>query len=244
MAILKTIAAFGITILMMTVLVPIGILAFVLSFAGLKTLMSWVIYRIGQLWGLALIAVSGSKLTVTGREHIPRSGGVCFVSNHVGFFDILLALALIGRPFGFIAKKELIFVPFINIWIFILGGLYIDRKNIRKAVATINRGVKRLKAGNSMLIFPEGTRSRGGSLAPFKPGSLKLASQSGVCIVSIAIAGSYDVYEKTHLVHAAPVSVSFGKPITIADWPMENRKKLLADTVRTEIAQALGMEDL
>jgi 1-acyl-sn-glycerol-3-phosphate acyltransferase len=122
--------------------------------------MSLFIYRIAQVWSLLLIKMIGCDLTVSGRENIPRSGGVCFVSNHVGIFDIALLLAYCGRPIGFVAKKELMLIPLFNVWITLIGGLYIDRGNLRKAHRTIEKGVARIKAGGGMIIFPEGHRSR------------------------------------------------------------------------------------
>jgi 1-acyl-sn-glycerol-3-phosphate acyltransferase len=239
MAFVKTVAVFGITIFIMIAAIPLGILAFILSYLGLKRPMAWVIYSIGRIWALILIKCTGCDLRISGREHIPARGGVCFVSNHASVFDIILALALIGRPFGFVAKKELLLIPFINMWISLLGGLFIDRKNIRKAMATINRGIRRLKAGDGMLIFPEGTRSKGKGLLPFHSGSLKLATQAGVPIVPMAISGSYDVFEKTYRVQAAPVRVVFSPPVSTADLPPEERKKILTDRIRGVIEQAL-----
>jgi 1-acyl-sn-glycerol-3-phosphate acyltransferase len=236
---IKTVAVFAVTFFIMIAAVPLGIMAFILSHVGLKRPMSWIIYMIGHVWALILIQCTGCDLQVWGKEHIPPRGGVCFVSNHVGIFDIILALALIGRPFGFIAKKELLLIPFINMWIFLLGGLFIDRKNIRKAMATINRGIRRLKGGDGMLIFPEGTRSKGQGLLPFHSGSLKLATQAGVPIVPVAISGSYDVFEKNHQVRAVPVRVVFSPPVNTAELSPEDRKKNLTDRIRRVIEESL-----
>jgi 1-acyl-sn-glycerol-3-phosphate acyltransferase len=239
MSLIKTIAVFSAVITAMITLIPIGFVIFILSLAGMKRVMSVFIYKIAQGWALLIIKFSGCRLTVSGQENIPKKGGLCFVSNHVGIFDIILGLGLIGRPFGFIAKKELAFIPFLNIWIWILGGLFIDRLNIRKAIKTINSGVERLKAGGCMLVFPEGTRSKGSGLNPFKPGSLKLATEARVPIVSMAIAGSYDAFEKNYRVQSVPVQITFGKPIDTAELSAENRKKI-AERLHDEIAAALA----
>jgi 1-acyl-sn-glycerol-3-phosphate acyltransferase len=186
-----------------------------------------------------LIFLTGCKLTVTGREHIPRKGGLCIVSNHGSIFDILLHLAYVGRPFGFIAKKELLAVPFLNLWIFLLGGLFIDRKNTRRAVKTIERGVERIKAGGVMIIFPEGTRSKGQGLLPFHPGSLKLAARSLAPVVPAAISGSYDVFERNYRVNAVPVTVAYGAAIPTDRLPAEGRTKRLSEETRAVIGAAL-----
>jgi 1-acyl-sn-glycerol-3-phosphate acyltransferase len=239
MVLFKTFIVFFITIFTMIAAIPLGISAFFLSYLGLKRPMAWVIYKVGQIWALVLIKCTGCDLRVSGKEHIPPKGGVCFVSNHGGIFDIILALAFIGRPFGFIAKKELLLIPFINVWISLLGGLFIDRKNIRKALATINKGIRRLQGGSGILIFPEGTRSKGKGLLPFHSGSLKLATQAKVPIVPMAISGSYDVFEKNYQVHAVPVRIVFFPPISTADLSAEDRKKNLTDRIRGVIEAAL-----
>jgi 1-acyl-sn-glycerol-3-phosphate acyltransferase len=193
-------------------------------------------YRVAQGWARMMIFLTGCKVTVSGRENIPRKGGLCFVSNHGSIFDVLLILAYTGRPFGFIAKKELALIPFFNVWVPLLGGFYIDRKNIRSAVKTINRGISRIKAGGAMIIFPEGHRSRGQGLLPFHPGSLKLATQAEAPIIPVALSGSYDVFERNYRLNAVPVGVSFGAPIITAGLPPEERKQALADRIRGLIA--------
>jgi 1-acyl-sn-glycerol-3-phosphate acyltransferase len=223
----------------MIVLTPLGIITFLCRFTPLKKPMAFMIYKIAQGWARFLIFAIGCDLTVTGREYIPKKGGVCIVSNHVGIFDIVLALAFVGRPFGFIAKKELALIPFLNLWVLLMGGFFIDRKNNRKAIATINRGITRIKEGEAMIIFPEGTRSKGRGLLPFHPGSLKLASKSCVPAVPMAIAGSYDVFEKTGRVYGVPIKVAFAPPIDTAALPVEERKQTLSDQIYRIIEAAL-----
>lgn len=240
MVLLKTVLAFAFTVFAMFVLIPIGIPAFILSFLGLRKPMSWVNYRVAQAWARGVILITGCSLEVKGRENIPLRGGVCFVSNHVGIFDIILALAYIGRPFGFIAKKELLFIPMLDIWIYLLGGLFLDRKNFRKALTTMNLGIQRIQNGGGMLIFPEGTRSKGRGLGPFKSGSFKLASNSLAPLIPIAISGSYDVFEKYYRVHAVPVRLVFCAPILTADMNSEERRHKLPEGVRAVIEDALA----
>jgi 1-acyl-sn-glycerol-3-phosphate acyltransferase len=239
MELVKTVAAFMITVASMILFIPVGCMVLLFSFLGLGKPMAFIMYKMAQFWARLLITIAGCPMNVSGRENIPQKGGVCFVSNHVGMLDIILALGYAGRPFGFIAKKELLFIPGVNIWILILGGLFIDRKKPRKALATINRGIKNIKRGGGMLIFPEGTRSRGQGLAVFHPGSLKLATQSGAIIVPVAITGSYEVFEKSGRVRAAPVFLSFLQPIYPEELPPEDRKQMLSDRIHDSIAAEL-----
>jgi len=236
---IKTILGFGYLVLALLFLLPFAIVALILSLFGLKKPMTHIIYRLAQGWALSLLPIAGTT-KVTGRENIPKKGGVCFVSNHGGFFDIILLLAFCGRPFGFVAKKELLFVPFLDAWIYMLGGLFIDRGNARNAIKTINKGINRIKAGGGMLIFPEGHRSKGQGLLPFHPGSLKLATQANALIVPVAISGSYDVFEKNNRVVTAKTKIAFLKPIDTASLPLEDRKQILCDRIYSVIKEELG----
>jgi len=235
----KTVICFTYLVLGVVGLTPFGLLAVLLGFLGLRRPMSVFIYRVAQAWARGLIALVGCRMTVLGRENIPRRGGICFVSNHASIADILMLLGYAGRPFGFVAKKELLAIPLLNMWISVLGGLFIDRKNPRKALKTINAGVKRIRAGGGMIIFPEGSRSRGRGLLPFRPGSFKLAAQSETVIVPVALAGTYDVFERNYRANSCPVRITFCDPIDVAGIPPQDRKMVLSDRVREAIAKAL-----
>ena len=236
----KTIYCFAFAIFGMLLLVPFGLFGVLLSLLGIKKLMAVYLYRLGQIWGNMIIKVIGCTVTVTGRENIPHKSGVCFVSNHGSIFDILLLLAYAGRPIGFIAKKELLFIPVLNMWIAALGGLFIDRNNPRNALKTINTGVARLKSGGGMIIFPEGHRSRGQGLLPFRPGSFKLATNSDATIVPVALANTWDIFEKNYRVNSCPISITFCKPVNTADIPVSDRKQALADQIFAIIQGALA----
>jgi 1-acyl-sn-glycerol-3-phosphate acyltransferase len=220
---------------------PFGIPGYLLSLLGLRGPMSVYMYWICIAWGRALIKLAGCHVTVRGVENIPLSGGLCFVSNHNSMFDIALLLAYSRRLFGFIAKKELIFLPVFNIWIHMLGGLFINRKNPRKALETINMGIARIKKGGAMVIFPEGHRSDGQNLLPFHPGSFKLATQSGAVIVPVALKGTRGIYEENKRFNPCPVGITFCKPINTADLPVEDRKQVLADRIYNVIKGELGI---
>jgi len=237
---INTILAVLYFIFSLVFLLPFGLIAGFFYLFGLRKITSLLIYLIAKGWARVTIKVAGCTLTVKGRENIPKKGGVCFVSNHDGYFDIVLLLAYCGRPFGFVAKKELLFIPFLDVWIFLLGGLFIDRNNIRKAVRTINKGVQRIKSGSGMLIFPEGHRSKGRGLLPFHPGSLKLATSAEAPIIPVAIKGSYDVLEKYMRVIRAPVKITFLEPIVTENLPSEDRKQTLSNRIFSVINEELA----
>jgi 1-acyl-sn-glycerol-3-phosphate acyltransferase len=181
----------------------------------------------------------GCPVDVSGLENIPKQGGLCVVSNHLGIFDIVLHIAYLGRPIGFIAKKELSLVPIINIWIILIGGLFIDRGNRKQSLRCIEKAVQHIEDGGSMLIFPEGTRSRDRGLLPFKPGSFRLATQTSAPILPAAITGSYDVFERNMRVERAPVTLRYGEPIASDQKSGDGRRTELAEQIRAIIAQML-----
>ena len=224
----------------MIILLPFGVIAMVISLLGFQKSMAIIIYRLAQGWALSIIKLTGCPVTVTGRENIPRKGGVCFVGNHDGFIDILLLLAYCGRPIGFIAKKELLLIPVLNCWIYMIGGFFIDRSAVRKAVRTINRGVDRIKSGRGMIIFPEGHRSKGRGLLPFHPGSLKLATMAEAPIIPVAIKGSYDVFEKNYRVVKTSLKLNFCEPIDTVSLPHADRKLILSNRIYSVISEYLN----
>jgi 1-acyl-sn-glycerol-3-phosphate acyltransferase len=239
MTVLKTAAIFVFVGFTMILLVPIGVIVFLFTLLGLQKPMAAMMYKVARIWALTLIKLVGCPVTVRGREHIPQEGGVCFVSNHGSIFDIVLLLAYAGRPIGFVAKRELSFIPMLNMWILLIGGIYIDRNSPRKAVKSINAGVNRIKSGSAMIIFPEGHRSKGRGLLPFRTGSFKLATLSGAPIVPVAITGSYEVFEKTGRIEPYPIQVVFHEPVYTADIPAADRRAVLSEQVRALIAETL-----
>ena len=236
---IKTILLFTYVGATMVFLIPLGIIIVLLGLLGFRKPMTALLRNLETGWGRVLISLVGCKVTVSGRENIPREGGVCFVSNHGSIFDIVLLLAYSGRVIGFVAKKELMFIPFLNLWILLLGGQFIDRENPRQAIKIFNKGVETIKAGGTMIIFPEGHRSRGQGLLPFHPGSLKLATQAEAVIVPVALDGTYEIFEKNNRVIASPVKITFCKPINTLDIPAADRKQVLSDQIYGIIKDAL-----
>ena len=234
-----TIIVFFYAFISVIFLTVIGLPINFICFLGLQKFRQPINFFIARGWARSLIKLVRCKLTITGMENVPKKGGLCFVSNHGSIFDVLLVLVAAGRPFGFIAKKELLYVPFINMWISMLGGYFIDRKNLRKSFKTINKGINRIKTGEAMIVFPEGSRSRGQGLLPFRAGSLKLATQAQAPIIPIAIKNSYDVFEKNYRIRPSIVNVTVCKPIYTAVLPVTDRTHILSDKVYQQIKEAL-----
>lgn len=239
---IKTLGFFFVLSLTLVLSTPFVIIAGFLRIVGLGRLTQGFFVAFARLWARFVVVLTGSKLLVEGLENIALKGPVCFVGNHQGDFDIVIALALIKRPFGFIAKKETLYLPFIGLWVWVLGGLFLNRNSPRRAMKTIKKGVQDISKGGAMLIFPEGTRSKGRGLLPFRPGAFKLATEARADIVPMAIQGSWRVWEEHRQIKGCKVKVSFGLPISTKDLDNGARREISDKThaIIKEKLQQLG----
>ncbi|MDA8220929.1 lysophospholipid acyltransferase family protein [Desulfosporosinus sp.] len=191
-------------------------------------------------WAHTLVKLAGVTVTISGEENIPSEGPVLFVSNHQGNFDIPILLGYIDKPKAFIAKVELLKLPLIRTWMTHLKCVFMDRSDIRQSLKVINQAAEHLKEGYSMVIFPEGTRSKGETLGEFKPGSLKLALKAGVPIVPITIRGSYKIMEQNGFkIKPAHVEITIFDPIPTAKLTKEQAAEL-PERVRKIINRGLS----
>lgn len=195
------------------------------------------VYHEVSVWAKHRLYSTGSKINVNGLENLPKDETVLFVSNHQSNFDIPLLLAELPVPKGFIAKKELSNVPILSKWMRYINCLFMDRDDLKQSMQVILEGIKLLKGGYSMVVFPEGTRSKGGPAGEFKAGSFKLALKSKVKIVPITIDGTYKILEQNNYkIKPAEVSLYIHPPIEttnltkdeIADLPQRVEKIILS----------------
>lgn len=178
------------------------------------------------------IFFAGVDVTYIGEQNIPRDKAVLFVANHSSYFDILLTYVRAFRTTGYIAKAEMQKAPLLNNWMRYIGCVFLDRKDIKKGMKAIIESVNKIKAGDSLYIFPEGTRSKQrGVIGEFHEGSLKIADKAKCPIVPVAILNTFEIWE-AHLpkIHKAKVIIEYGKPIYPGDLDANDKKKLGAYT--------------
>ena len=170
----------------------------------------------------------GMKVEVNGLEHCRGLDGkaLCVISNHQGLLDIPLVLGYIPLTCGFIAKRELAYLPMFYVQMWYLHCVLINRNSPRSAVRAIERGVKNIKKGYPMLIFPEGTRSRSSEMGEFKKGSLKLAIRSQSTILPITINGSFRGLEEYGVARSANVVMNIHQAIPTAGMERNELKDL------------------
>jgi 1-acyl-sn-glycerol-3-phosphate acyltransferase len=178
-----------------------------------------------SFWSWVGLLGTGSTFDVSGTENVPE-GSAVFISNHQSHFDIFIILCYIKKMVGFIAKIELRRVPILNTWISLLHGIFINRNNMRDSYNTIEEGIKNLKKGYSLMIFPEGHRSKGPVPGVFKSGSFKLAILSNTQIVPVSIKDSYKIFEETGRIRPAHVTVRIHPPIKVEGLSEDEKRAL------------------
>lgn len=183
------------------------------------------VFESGKKWADFVIRTVGAQIYIDGIENIPQ-GNCLFVANHQGNLDIPIFLSIIDKPLGFVAKKELEKAPILSSWMRQLHCIFMDRDNVRESVKSINEGIEYLKSGYSMVIFPEGTRSKSSNVGEFKKGSMKFALKSKVPIVPVAIDGSYRAFEEHNRIRKCSVKVIIGKPIYTEELSREDQNNL------------------
>src|SRR5262249_33460760 len=188
----------------------------------------YVLGHIGVGLGLAL---SGIRYRVEGRGNIPRGRSAVYCSNHQSNVDPPVLFESVHPRLHILYKAELEAIPILARAFRYGGFIPIDRRNKEAAMRSIERGAASIRAGNSFLIFPEGTRSRTADLLPFKKGGFIMAIQAQAPIVPIAVQGGRDSMRKgSWIIRPVTVSIRIGAPIESAGMTLDRRDELIATT--------------
>jgi 1-acyl-sn-glycerol-3-phosphate acyltransferase len=171
-------------------------------------------HRISQIWARSLVWVSCSKLIVRGEENLRRYPVAVYASNHTSYMDTPVIFA--GLPFQFriLAKKGLWPIAFIGWYLDRSGQIPIDTSNTHSTLSSMGAGVKALRSGMPLFIFPEGRRTPDGELQEFLSGAAYLAIRAQVPLVPIALSGVFDLLPMhTHHLFPGELTLSVGEPI-------------------------------
>lgn len=172
-----------------------------------------------------MLKIAGIQVDVDVACSYQEDKPLLFVGNHRSDFDSLIMIAYLKRPMIFIGKSEIKKMPFIGKWFTDIGCIFIDREDAKESLNAIIKGIERIKSGYSLVIFPEGGRTREEGIREFKPGSMKLAAKTGVDIVPITFYKMENCYERNHKIESAKVNMALGETI---DMKKEELKSTVA----------------
>ncbi|HVX97592.1 MAG TPA: lysophospholipid acyltransferase family protein [Polyangia bacterium] len=200
------------------------------------------VLAVARVWSRAVLGSAGVKLRIRSHATFDPKRSYVVMPNHLSSVDIWAIFVAVPVPLRFIAKKQLGNIPLFG-WAMKAGRfIFIDRQNATSARRTIDHAADRIRGGCSVVIFPEGTRSRDGRLGPFKKGGFHLALNSGADVVPVAIRGSREVMPRgSLLIRPGVVDIEVGEPIRTQGTGVEERQALLLQT-RARIADMLGQE--
>lgn len=201
-----------------------------LIFIWLDILIKNKIYNlVSFLWSKSILLISGIKVHIEGLEYFDPKKNYVITGNHQSLMDIPPLMAYFPGMLKWVFKKELGKVPVFG-WVLNVAHIKVDRSNREKAKRSMTSIKNKLHKGTSVMIFPEGTRSKDGKIGTFKKGAFILALQNKVDILPYAIYGTREILKPQSVqINSGKVFISFRKPINIENYTFEKRNQLLED---------------
>jgi 1-acyl-sn-glycerol-3-phosphate acyltransferase len=209
---------------------------------------SRALMAVARAWSDQMLWICDIKFQREGWESLPeaiRTGcqPVVFMGNHESHFDPPVTIGWLDIPAVFIAKRELKWVPFLGQVIWFMRFIFINRQNRSKALESIAQAARDIRAGKSVVIFPEGTRTKDGKLGDFKKGGFALAQEAGVAIVPLVLKGGFEILPRDAFrVSPGHYCMVIGEPVETAAYT--SRDELMAEVRRRIEALLLRAEDL
>lgn len=192
-------------------------------------------------WSRWILRVAGVQVQVEGIDNVRLDEPQIFASNHVSWFDVWTLAASIPKRNRFVAKKELEKIPLFGRAWKAAGHISVDRGDRSSAIRSLKQAGDRLHKDNiSVVIYPEGTRSRTGEMGAFKKGAFMLALNAGVDIVPVAILGTRAIMAAGGWrIRPGRIILRFGEPVRTSDYPAARRDELIQE-VRDRIQSMLN----
>ena len=196
-------------------------------------------FNVGKIWARLVLRIAGGKVDVHGTHYLQGNENFIFAANHQSIFDILVVMAYLPKPFRWLAKKELFSIPFLGDTMKGIGTIPIARNEKKSALRSLMQALKYIREGSSVMIFPEGTRSKDGTINEFKPGAFFLALKSQRSVVPVAIVGtdrmmprgSFGIHpRRMKLIITEPIRVN-GKNVTKEELAVQTWNRVV-DSVK------------
>jgi 1-acyl-sn-glycerol-3-phosphate acyltransferase len=218
---------------MAVITIVTGSLALLVSFFDKSGRMQ---QRVARVWARGLVWGAGCSLTVRGAENLGKYPVAVYASNHTSYMDTPVVFASLPFQFRILAKKELWPIAFIGWYLDRSGQIPIDTVNPRATLSSLGLGVKALRSGMPLFVFPEGARTPTGGLQNFLSGAAYLAIRAQVPVVPIALSGVYDLLP-IHTRHLYPgeLTLTAGEPIETTGMTLRQM-----DELTLKIRSAIG----
>jgi 1-acyl-sn-glycerol-3-phosphate acyltransferase len=216
-----------------------GVGAIIAGLFGVEDKPGGIFDNTPRVWSRIMLWAAGLHSVVHNPERMAGGDPRIYMSNHLSWFDIPALAGALPR-YKFVAKAELFKVPVFGPAIRAIGMVPISRQNRKAAFAAYDVATEKIREGNSVVVFPEGSRGYDYRIRPFKKGPFVLAIAAGVPIVPILLHGTHDVFAKgTMLVRPGQLDIHLLEPVPTAGLDLSDREQL-ADTVRSRMVAALS----
>jgi 1-acyl-sn-glycerol-3-phosphate acyltransferase len=183
--------------------------------------------RAARHWARWILQSCSVEVDTEGLENVVPGESYVVMTNHQSVFDIPALVATLPISWRFVAKRELTRIPFFGWGLLAAGHITIDRGEHERAILSMRRAAERVRAGTSVIIFPEGTRSKTGVMRGFKSGGFHLAIQAGVPILPATISGSRRITPRKSLrVESGRILLRYAKPIPTAGLTADDSEQL------------------
>ena len=197
-----------------------------------------------RTWARSLCAAAGVRLVVHNPERIQAGRGAVYASNHVSWYDVFAIASVLPR-YTFIAKSELRKIPIFGIGAEAAGVVFLARENRKSAFESYQGAAAEVARGQSVVVFPEGTRGREYALRPFKKGPFVLAIAAKAPVVPVLVYGAREVMRKgSFSVHSGTVHVHFLEAVETAGLDYDHRHDLMRtvwDRITTCLREEYGV---
>lgn len=208
---------------------------FILAFVDREGRLWWPLAR---MWGKVIYWSALTPMHTEGFERLGWNESAILMPNHESYLDVPALIASCPVPIRFVARKEVFKAPIMGAAMWATGQISIDRSNQAQAIASLRAAAQKVASGRTVLLFPEGTRSRDGTLGAFKKGGFMLAIESGAPIVPIGLAGTRSLVPRgTWMYTRSRVALIVGEPIVTKGMTVDDRDHLM-ELVRARIETA------
>lgn len=191
-------------------------------------------------WSRAFFKHLHIQFQVNMQQELPTDGSIQFVSNHQSFFDLLMLVGGITQPFTFVSKKENQKIPYLSSWGKNLELIYFDREEQSSAIHMLRETTRRLKNHQNVLIFPEGTRSKGKTMNEMQAGSIQPAFMAKCYVVPVVLCNSFDY--KNIIKQQGTLKMQIGKAKAFCEYRSLKAEGLIK-VLQTEMETIMDQEE-